>query len=944
MSSNKEQQKVIDSINGIYIVDAGAGTGKTHTITQRYLNILKKPKITSDDILLVTFTRNAAQNMKKKVISKADSSQTTDLLDAPILSFDALCSKVVSNNGLNAPEILGIKDNLSNYKLISENVITKNIFYKFYNQFLEKEEKNYQELLTILPKSDQLHNLIETLLSRGIFPTKNGWFLNSINKIKGDLNLYKEIFNELNIEEFDKKGNPIPTEILKYFSKRINDKEFINTPEEIATDNQLKQEVAEDAFNENRKELLDFIHNLYFEYLVYMIKNNNMTFSLIQMFTFLILYTNKKIREDNSYKYVMVDEFQDTNEMQFMLMLLLMKEDNLCVVGDWKQGIYGFRNATITNILEFEEKIKLYKNILNTKEDRIAFNVEKVTHLPFQINYRSSQKILDFSEKALTTKASKNEELEIDLINEEIVSLKANFDYDETSEIDFYSALDRDHEIEVILKNIVDLTNNKEIKVFNKETNKYKTRKVEFKDIAILSRTRTFGLDILKRAQELNIPAQYDGGIELFEEEDAILLLAWLKLLININNPDAWIPILEKENYSYAQIKSILEKKEYPKEILEFKSHLLKNRKVISYIIDEIFKKYHFNSNISNAILNILDNLFHSTLMSISDLIIFIEQNIENKETYNIELNSSTNSIKIQTIHGSKGLEYPIVFVVNCNLKSFPSSIPNTDQIIFHEAIGIRTKKIFDKKYNYIFDNWKTDLISAKLFSDNDEERRLLYVAITRAMHCVYFTSHRPSEFFVELSNDSSTKFEEIKIEKLKRVKQEKISLLKIKTKADLKNKVLAVHDLMSYQGSGKGRGIEFGNKIHMLAFRYLEKLKISKIEKEYKKDFKNITTFIDKELKGAELLSEIDCSLPVNNTMIRGIIDLVAVFKTRVEIIDWKTDMNKSNIEEYKKQLSIYYYVVKEVYNLPVICKIFWSYTGESEKVDVIELKKIVK
>ena len=166
--ANKEQQKVINSINGIYIVDAGAGTGKTHTITQRYLNILNQKKITTDDILLVTFTRNAAQNMKEKVILKADNSQTTDLLDAPILSFDALCSKIVSNNGLNAPEILGIKDNLSNYKLVSESVIIKNLFNKFYNQFLEKEEKNYQELLAILPNSDQLHNLIETLLSRGI--------------------------------------------------------------------------------------------------------------------------------------------------------------------------------------------------------------------------------------------------------------------------------------------------------------------------------------------------------------------------------------------------------------------------------------------------------------------------------------------------------------------------------------------------------------------------------------------------------------------------------------------------------------------------------------------------------------------------------------------------------------------------------------------------------
>ena len=107
MGANEKQQKVIESINGIYIVDAGAGTGKTYTITQRYLEILKQEEITPSDILLVTFTRNASLHMKEKVISKADANMTTELLEAPILSFDAFCSKIVGNHGLNAPKILG---------------------------------------------------------------------------------------------------------------------------------------------------------------------------------------------------------------------------------------------------------------------------------------------------------------------------------------------------------------------------------------------------------------------------------------------------------------------------------------------------------------------------------------------------------------------------------------------------------------------------------------------------------------------------------------------------------------------------------------------------------------------------------------------------------------------------------------------------------------------
>ena len=83
------------------------------------------------------------------------------------------------------------------------------------------------------------------------------------------------------------------------------------------------------------------------------------------MFSFLILYHDEEVRKQYSFDYVMVDEFQDTNEMQFLFLLLLLKKSNLCVVGDWKQGIYGFRNAAISNITEFPSKIVTYKNVLN---------------------------------------------------------------------------------------------------------------------------------------------------------------------------------------------------------------------------------------------------------------------------------------------------------------------------------------------------------------------------------------------------------------------------------------------------------------------------------------------------------------------------------------------------------------------------------------------------
>ncbi len=161
MVFNDKQLSVINQINGIYIVDAGAGTGKTHSITQRYLKILETG-IEPEDILLVTFTRNASINMKEKVISKAESQKRVKIIDAPIQNFDSFCFKIVSKHGLNAPKILGIQDNLCGYKLISESIIHKRIFTKFFNQFSENNSDKYQKLLVSIPKPLETHSLIES--------------------------------------------------------------------------------------------------------------------------------------------------------------------------------------------------------------------------------------------------------------------------------------------------------------------------------------------------------------------------------------------------------------------------------------------------------------------------------------------------------------------------------------------------------------------------------------------------------------------------------------------------------------------------------------------------------------------------------------------------------------------------------------------------------------
>ena len=103
--SDKNPQDILaENLEGIYLVDAGAGTGKTHTIIRRYRNLIDKG-VDPKEILMITFTRNAADQMRDEVISKisSDDYTITDFLEAPIMNFHSYCSRLIKKSGTNAP-------------------------------------------------------------------------------------------------------------------------------------------------------------------------------------------------------------------------------------------------------------------------------------------------------------------------------------------------------------------------------------------------------------------------------------------------------------------------------------------------------------------------------------------------------------------------------------------------------------------------------------------------------------------------------------------------------------------------------------------------------------------------------------------------------------------------------------------------------------------------
>jgi len=174
---NDRQQELIDAIDGVHVVDAGAGTGKTFTITRRYANLLRQDDVEPEDILLITFTNNAAAEMKERVVANCEYSMSA-LRDAPINTFHSHCHELLLQNGFEAPRTLGIDDRItSSTRLLENEVIEADRFREFCSQFTEAHPE-YHDFLRVIRSQTSLLDLIKQLSAKGVFPTDDGWFRN----------------------------------------------------------------------------------------------------------------------------------------------------------------------------------------------------------------------------------------------------------------------------------------------------------------------------------------------------------------------------------------------------------------------------------------------------------------------------------------------------------------------------------------------------------------------------------------------------------------------------------------------------------------------------------------------------------------------------------------------------------------------------------------------
>ncbi|MFK2822855.1 ATP-dependent helicase [Arcobacter sp. YIC-80] len=584
---NDSQKDAAQHIDGSLLILAGAGSGKTKTITTR-LAYLISIGIDPSSILTLTFTNKAAAEMRERAFSMIDPA----MINTPPL----LCT-----------------------------------FHKFGLLFLKFH----------MTQLDRKNNFI---------------IIDTDDKKRILKSIEKDITTSL-----------LVSEISKY-------KNTLITPDEAKAAAQLK--------------LYQQIADVYEKYEAYLEKNNLVDFDDLILLPYLILKNNERLAQEISqkYQYIMVDEYQDTNELQYKLLkMLCSSHNNLCVVGDDDQSIYGWRGATIKNILNFSEHFE------NTKVVKL------------EENYRSTDTILDHANQLI--------EHNRDRLGKKLVGTRKKGD-----SIRIYESHDENEETRKIIDDIKKLLDSG----------------VSAKDVAILFRVNALSRSLEEGFNRAGLNYKLVGGMKFYERAEIKDLIAYFRVLTNshdnfslkriVNKPKRGIgkttiekldaksaqlqkPIFELiQSFNAEELTAVVGKKNsrtlkvFEASIMDLKEQLKESKMKFLDSFEEAFDYrasydtvpdgFDRQANIDEFYGYIRDFFIQNPHLDLKDFLNEIALESENDGLYN-------EAVSMMSIHASKGLEFKHLFIIGFEEGFFPITGDG---------------------------------------SDIEEERRLGYVAITRAM------------------------------------------------------------------------------------------------------------------------------------------------------------------------------------------------------------------
>ena len=946
------QKALINGIDGIYVVDAGPGTGKTETIVNRYVSMLKKG-IVPKSILMLTFTDNAASEMEERIKEALREDGDPELIrmskDVLAMTFDSFCHSIVAENAQQVNKPFGTKHKLTSAATISTNKsLNRKHFKMFFDEFnndygSEDCYGDYPAILALRPVD--ILDIIENLMSKGIIAVKDGWFgLDWKKTLNGKTD---EVYNNLRANNVvGSKGGA--SKVCGVIDK-IDDNMKYNAPD--TSQKFLSDDDLESAAYEDRTKLITYIHDVYLNYIIRCIKDNRLTFGLNATFAFMLLYSDARIRERNSFDYVTIDEFQDTNENQLMMALMIMRKANLCAVGDLKQGIYGFRYVSIENIDRFEERANKFKDFLNEGDIRVDFPITR-EKIDLDKNFRSSKIIVDEAFKVLTIKANDGNGMD----PEQITEIDAEFDdVYENTHVRYVAAETKDAEADEVLKCVRDYVSPGRYIVNKKDK---EPRKMRYSDITVLCSKNKHCRAVMKKLTANGIPAYLQGDIEVMSTKEGKLALAWLRYVNNKKDARGYIPILAHERYNAAFMRAITKgKAEIPGYIVTQRERLVNKKRRITDLLTELFGFYgdKLDCDITQSIIASLSSEHRNSLITVSDIINTIEADIENKATYPVEVSIDRDAVRIMTMHKSKGMQFQTVIIPYLDSQTFPSTNePFPPKIRFNQYYGLRCTEEIGHfgEYDKICTSWKSKLAISSEKADYNEDRRTLFVAMTRARQylTLIYCKDKESPFVAGLLDGRQPSVVDPNYDAYVPEKStEHIDRPEIGSYSKRKEK-LAVHDIMRLEfNTGRkdevsGQGMTYGTEVHEDA----EVLFHEKEPMKEKKEHKEIRKILDSIKDANQKYSEIEMRLPVEGTnyVLKGFVDLLAVYPDKVVIHDYKTDAKISEDiqREYELQLSVYAHAASGFYGLPAECVIDYVSLGESHTFRPMDMSKIVE
>lgn len=995
------------------IVSAGAGSGKTAVLSERVIENLKSG-MSIKEVLLLTFTKAASLEMKTRIRNKIKKnpslSKELSLIDeAYITTFDSFALSIVKKYHY----ILNISPNVSiidgSLIRIKKKEILTNIFDKYYenrnekflkliSDFCIKDDKEiFDSILSIYSKIDLKYNKNEYLDNY-----INEYF--NIDRINNDIKDYEKLlmskFEELDylIEDMsyyidsDYITN-LRLSVSNLMSSKTYDEIVSNLSVEIprlpkgSTDEvKEKKELINDVIKnikslctyKNREEIMSSILSTkdYKEVIIdilkdfdkyvmsYKYENDIYEFTDIANLAIKLVKENVSVKEElkSSFKEIMIDEYQDTNDLQEIL-INMISDNNVYMVGDIKQSIYRFRNA---NPDIFKEKYNKYSNHIGGEKIDLNKNFRSREEVLNNINllfnkvmdesiggadYIKSHQMI-FGNKSYIKKGKTLQNYDFELYS---------YMYDKKSE---YSK----EEIEafIIAKDILSKVKSN-YQIFDKDTSVL--RNAEYSDFVILM-DRTTNFDLYKKIfLYLGIPLELYKDETMNEDTDIIVLNNLIKFTIKLDTG-----VYDKElEYLFTSVMRSFLCESADEEIFD----TIKNKTILSSNLANKVRKIKLNNKSSYEIINDLINEFdfYNKLITIGNesassvKLNSILSNAKTTSSIGYDINSFSeyldnvikekidikytihsgvsNSVKIMTIHKSKGLEFPICYFSGL-YKPFNIS-------------DIKEKFTYSNKYGIItpyFDEGVAETIYKHLLKNDylkeeiSEKIRLFYVALTRAKEKMILVM--PYEEIVNgkesdlVSNVVRSKYKSL----LDIVSSTLVSLTKYVTvidynksgitkdyslliKKDFKSgiekstEVLNVNELLVENEtlidkhyskennklitSDVKKNMKFGKYVHeVLEYFDLKKKDYSYIKDEFIKNkiisFSNLPIFDN--VNEANIFHEYEFIYTLNNTKYHGVIDLMLEYPSHIDIIDYKlsdvTDINYiSQLNGYKEYIS---------------------------------------